>query len=72
MEFLPGPFGEIGQLFVPGATGTLLRNVSYFPGAPTLVPWLTLAAWAAAGLLLIVFAHHRNGRGFESAEPAAS
>lgn len=71
-EFLPGPFGEIGQLFVPGATGTLLRDVTYFPEASTLAPWLTLAVWAAVGLSLIVFAHHRNGQGAENPAPAAS
>lgn len=73
-EFLPDPFGEIGQLFVPGATGTLLRDVSYFPDASTLAPWLTLAVWTAAGLLLITFAHHRSSRfeeALHSAEAAA-
>lgn len=69
-EFLPGPFGEIGQLFVPGATGTLLRDVSYFPEASTLAPWLTLAAWTAAGLLLIMFAHHRSSRFEDALRPA--
>ena len=37
-EFLPGPFGEIGQLFVPGATGTLVRDLSYFPDADMTQP----------------------------------
>lgn len=60
-EFLPGPFGEIGQWFVPGATGTLVRDLSYFPEASTLHPWLVLAGWVALGLVLMVLGHHRTG-----------
>src|SRR5699024_794493 len=29
-EFLVGAWGDIGQFFVPGAAGTLLRDLSYF------------------------------------------
>ncbi|WP_193636144.1 ABC transporter permease [Brachybacterium subflavum] len=60
-EFLPGPFGEIGQLFVPGATGTLVRDLSYFPDASLVQPWLVLGGWVVVGLLLIILGHHRTG-----------
>lgn len=60
-EFLPGPFGEIGQFLVPGATGTLVRDLAYFPEASTLLPWLVLAGWVVLGLVLIVVGHHRTG-----------
>lgn len=60
-EFLPGAWGAVGQLFVPGATGTLVRDIAYFPQAPALVPWLTLAGWVALGLGLIAVGHHRTG-----------
>lgn len=61
MEFLPRPFGTIGQYLVPGATGTLVRDLSYFPAADLTRPWLVLAGWVALGLVLIVVGHHRTG-----------
>lgn len=59
-EFLPWHWGEIGQYFVPGATGTLLRDLSYFPDAATGTHWLVLICWSAAGVLLTVLGRHRN------------
>ncbi len=59
-EFLPGPWGEIGQLLPPGAGSTLLRLVSYFPEASTLQPWLVLTAWTALGLALLLIGHRRT------------
>lgn len=60
-EFLPWKWGEIGQYFVPGATGSLLRDISYFPDASTSQYWITLAVWIAFGLGFIIFAHRNNG-----------
>ncbi|UEJ82027.1 ABC transporter permease [Brachybacterium halotolerans subsp. kimchii] len=80
-EFLPGPFGEIGQFFVPGATGTLVRDLSYFPDASLVQPWLVLGGWVVVGLLLIILGHHRTGghahkgaprRGDAQPEPATA
>jgi hypothetical protein len=59
-QFLPEPWGAVGQWFVPGASATLLRSVVYFPDAPTAVQWLTLAAWLAGGVILAVIGHRRN------------
>ncbi|KAA9110417.1 hypothetical protein [Microbacterium rhizomatis] len=59
-QFLAGPWGDIGQFFVPGAASTLVRSLSYFPAADTAAQWLTLVAWAAAGLLLSILGHFRN------------
>lgn len=59
-EFLPGAWGQIGQWFVPGATGTLLRDLSYFPDAAVGIHWLVLIAWSAAGIALAVLGRHRN------------
>jgi len=59
-EFLPWHWGEIGQLFVPGASGTLLRLESYFPQASTTHGWLVLAAWSLAGLAMLWFGPHRD------------
>lgn len=59
VEFLPEPWGAIGQWFPPGAGATLLRDVSYFPAADPTFPWLVLAGWAAAGILLALVGRHR-------------
>ncbi len=52
VEFLLEPWGAVGQWFPPGAGATLLRDLSYFPGADATFPWLVLGAWAVLGLLL--------------------
>jgi hypothetical protein len=52
-EFLPAPWGAVGQWLPPGAIATLLRDVSYFPAADATFPWLVLAGWAAVGLALL-------------------
>ncbi|MFM9614126.1 ABC transporter permease [Streptomyces niveiscabiei] len=49
-QMLPAPAGTIGQWLPPGAGATLLRSVSFFDGAASLGPALTLAWWAAIGL----------------------
>ncbi|MCC4909396.1 hypothetical protein [Microbacterium sp. cx-59] len=59
-QFLAQPWGAIGQYFVPGASSTLLRSVAYFPAADTSAQWLTLAAWAAGGILLALAGHFRS------------
>lgn len=49
--FLPGAWGAIGQMMVPGASSTLLRSIAYFPEAATSGQWLVLSSWIACGLL---------------------
>lgn len=49
--FLPGAWGAIGQMMVPGASSTLLRSIAYFPKAATSGQWLVLGSWIACGLL---------------------
>ncbi len=54
VQFLPLPWGAIGQLFPPGAGLTLLRDLSYFPEANSLTgSWLVLAGWTVVGLALV-------------------
>ncbi|MFV0458649.1 MAG: hypothetical protein ACK5MT_07785 [Actinomycetales bacterium] len=60
MEFLPGWWGEFGQLLVPGAGATLLRNENYFPAADSTQAWLVMAGWIVAGLALALLGHYRN------------
>lgn len=59
-QFLPEPWGAVGQYFVPGASANLLRSVGYFPDASTLTPWLVLCAWVALGVVLALVGHHRE------------
>ncbi|MGO2860546.1 MAG: ABC transporter permease, partial [Brevibacterium sp.] len=56
-EFLAGAWGDIGQLFVPGASGTLLRDLSYFPDAPMATQWWVLIGWFGLGIALILVGH---------------
>ena len=62
VEFLVAPWGTIGQALPPGATTTLLRSLSYFPGADTSPQWLVLAAWAVVGLACTLVAAVREHR----------
>lgn len=60
VEFLLSPWGAVGQWFPPGASATLLRDLSYFPAADTAFPWLVLTGWAVLGLLLSLVGHFRD------------
>jgi hypothetical protein len=59
-EMLPGAWGMVGQSLPNGALVTLLRSVAYFDGARSAGPWIVLAVWAAAGLLLTLAIPHRQ------------
>ncbi|WP_181275570.1 ABC transporter permease [Brevibacterium oceani] len=64
-EFLVGSWGDIGQFFVPGAAGTLLRDLSYFPDAAMATQWWVLIGWFVLGIALILIGHvlaHRKTR----------
>ena len=65
-ELLPAGWGDLGQLLPPGAAGTALRSAAYFDGAGAGGPLLVLAAWLAAGLVLMVLPVRRR-----SVAPAA-
>jgi hypothetical protein len=60
LAFMPQPWGVVGQYFVPGASATLIRDLSYFPDASALMPWLVLAGWTVLGLIGMVGGHFRN------------
>ncbi len=61
-EFLLEPWGAVGQWMVPGASGTLMRSLSYFPDADVTFPWLVLTAWLAVGVVLIAAGLGRRRR----------
>lgn len=67
-EFLPVPWGEVGQWFPPGAAATLMRELSYFPAADMTFSWLVLAGWAAAGIVLAMIGHFRETGGAEQSD----
>lgn len=58
-QFLAAPWGVIGQYMVPGASGSLIRSLSYFPEASTAQQWWTLGAWALVGIVLTLIGHFR-------------
>ncbi|MCD2158988.1 ABC transporter permease [Fructobacillus sp. M1-13] len=49
-EMLPAGWGFFGQLLPPGATGTLLRNLTFFDGHAIAMPLLVLASYIIVGL----------------------
>ncbi|MEV0662050.1 hypothetical protein ACIBI3_12945 [Actinomadura luteofluorescens] len=67
-ELLPQPWGAIGQYLPPGASATLLRSAAFFDGAGGAGPLTVLAAWATAGLVLVVLGGLRS-RSAGEAEP---
>ncbi|WP_431784056.1 ABC transporter permease [Streptomyces chumphonensis] len=58
-ELLPSAVAWIGGLLPPGASGELLRSVSYFESAAT-APALVLSAWALLGLTAVVLGGRRR------------
>lgn len=65
-ELLPQPWGALGQLLPPGATGTLLRNTSFFDGSAIALPLAVLAGWLVVGLVMYGLGTLREGRTFET------
>lgn len=61
-ELLPQPWGRLGQLLPPGATGALMRDVSFFDGHGATAPIITLACYLALGATLYAVALVRARR----------
>ena len=59
-QFLPTPWGAIGQLLVPGAANWLIRSINYFPDADNSKQLWVLAGWTAAGVILTLIGHYRD------------
>jgi hypothetical protein len=62
-NFLLEPWGAIGQWLVPGASLTLLRNVSYFPDANITFRLWVLAGWVILGVSLLLLGQGRRKKG---------
>lgn len=52
-EWLPQPWGDIGQFLPAGAGATLMRNSAFFDGHAAGMPLAVLGVWALAGLLML-------------------
>ena len=61
-ELLPTPWGAIGQLLPPGATGSLLRDVVFFNGNGIAHPLIVLGCWLLGGLVLYGLGLRRERR----------
>lgn len=51
-EFLPAPWGAIGQYLPMGAAASSLRSTAYFDGRGMVMPIIVLTVWTVAGLAL--------------------
>lgn len=52
---LPAGWSTLGQLMPIGATGFLVRSISFFDGAGATQAWIVLASWVVIGLILLMF-----------------
>jgi len=57
------PWGPLGQLLPPGATGTALRSTAFFDGNGAAQPLLVLAVWVLAGIALALLPIRRPPEG---------
>ncbi|MFJ7127512.1 hypothetical protein [Streptomyces sp. NPDC098101] len=60
--WLPSGWSALGQVLPPGASGSLLRSLAFFDGTGAALPALTLAAWVALGLTLLLIADRRGAK----------
>jgi hypothetical protein len=71
-DWLPSPWGTIGQLMPPGASGTVVRSVSYFDGQGAGMAWVVLICWVLVGLAITALAAAKERRAsLESVASAA-
>jgi hypothetical protein len=64
-EWLPNPWGTLGQMLPPGATATVLRSMAFFDGAGSRSALLVMLMWTAVGLVLLglgTLLHRSNER----------
>lgn len=66
-EMLPNGWGFFGQLLPPGATGTLLRNLTFFDGHAIGLSVGVLATYVIVGLILFFLGHKSEIQNAEKA-----
>ncbi|MFX4285355.1 ABC transporter permease [Janibacter sp. G349] len=62
-QWLPGVWGEVGQLLPVGAAGSLVRSVAFFDGGGAISHLVVLAVWIVLGVALAGLGVARQGRG---------
>lgn len=62
-QWLPGVWGEVGQLLPVGAAGSLVRSVAFFDGGGAMSHFVVLAVWIVLGVALAGLGVARQGRG---------
>lgn len=50
---MPAGWSTLGQLMPIGATGYLVRSLSFFDGAGAQRSWIVLCSWIVVGLILL-------------------
>jgi hypothetical protein len=70
-DWLPQPWGEIGQLLPIGAAGTLTRSAAFFDGAGAGQAVVVLVGWIVLGLLLVALSGLRARRRRDRTREAA-
>lgn len=68
-EMLPTPWGTIGQLLPPGATGSLLRDVAFFDGHGATHALIVLFCWLIGGMVLYAIGLRRSGSSENAPHP---
>ncbi|MFF3446758.1 hypothetical protein ACFYXJ_06405 [Streptomyces sp. NPDC002667] len=61
-HWLPTGWATLGQLLLPGASGSLLRANAFFDSSGAALPALTLTLWAGIGVTLALLADRRGRR----------
>ena len=61
-QWLPGVWGEVGQLLPVGAAGSLVRSVAYFDGGGAMPHLVVLAVWIVVGVGLAGLGVARQGQ----------
>lgn len=62
-QWLPGVWGEVGQLLPVGAAGSLVRSVAFFDRGGATPHLVVLAVWIVVGVALAGLGVARQGRG---------
>ncbi|MFI5505599.1 ABC transporter permease [Corynebacterium kutscheri] len=61
-QWLPSPWGAIGQAMPIGATGTLIRNISFFDGNAIATPLIVLSCWIIAAVAILWASNFKRSR----------
>ncbi len=59
-DWLPTPWGELGQLLPLGAAGSAVRSAAFFDGNGATAAWVVLGAWIAVGLVFAALSTRRS------------